>query len=138
GSLAAGSAVSVASGATLGGNGTINGPVTVASGGTLAPGTSIGTLTLGSSPSLGGTLSMEINRSAVPNADKLNVLAPLTYGGTLTILNVGSGLTGGEVFDLFDATSFSGSFATISTLPTIPAGDNWYLGDLNVNGQIYV
>src|SRR5207249_3522251 len=70
GSLDAGSTVTV-NGGTLGGTGTINGAVAVNSGGTLAPGASIGTLTFGSSLTLSGTTTMEINRGAVPNADKI-------------------------------------------------------------------
>ena len=138
GSIGGGGAT-VASGATLGGSGTIGGTVTVVSGGFLSPGGSIGTLTVSASPTLSGTTVMELDNSAVPNADKLVVSGnPLAYDGTLTINNIGPALAGGEVFDLFDATGFSGSFATISTLPTIPASDNWYLGDLNANGKIYV
>ncbi len=131
-------AVAVNAGATLGGNGSISGVVTVNSGGSLAPGGSIGTLTLGASPILAGTVLAEIDSSASPNADKLVVSGnPLAYGGVLTVNNVGPALVGGEVFDLFDATSFSGSFATFN-LPALSAGLNWYMANLNVDGTIVV
>src|SRR5262249_29833824 len=46
-------------GGTLGGTGLITGPVIVQSAGTLAPGTSIGTLSISNTLSLGGTNLME-------------------------------------------------------------------------------
>jgi autotransporter-associated beta strand protein len=133
------SAVSVASGATLGGAGTIGGVVTVASGGTLAPGTSIGTLTLNGDPVLNGEMVMEIDKDATPqNADKLvRSGGSLTFGGTLTVQNIGAALTGGEDFDLFDATSFSGSFSA-TNLPALGANLNWWAGRLMSEGRLRV
>ncbi|TAK95123.1 MAG: hypothetical protein EPO07_15755, partial [Verrucomicrobia bacterium] len=123
GSATSSGAVNVQTGATLGGNGTIAGVVTVDSGATLSPGASIGTLTLGSSPTLNGTTLMEVDNSGSPNADKLVVNGALSFGGTLTVNNIGAPLTGGEEFDLFDATSFSGSFSA-TNLPAIAGGLN--------------
>lgn len=137
GSLAAGSTVTVAVGATLGGTGTVGGPTTV--NGTVAPGTSIGTLTFTVAPTLSGTTSMEIDRAGVPNADKLVVSTgggTLAYGGTLTVVNVGGTIQAGDTFDLFDADSFSGSFATVN-LPSVP-GLTWDTSQLTVNGTISV
>jgi fibronectin-binding autotransporter adhesin len=55
GNIATGTnAVTVASGAALGGIGIINRPVTIASGGTLSPGASIGTLTVGGNVTING------------------------------------------------------------------------------------
>jgi len=132
-------AVTVNSGATLGGTGIISGPVTIASGGTLAPGASIGTLTFGSSPTLSGTVAMEINKSGASlTGDKLVVNGnPLAYGGSLTVTATGDPIAGGDTFDLFDASSFSGSF-TSSNLPALGAGLNWWLGNLTANGTITV
>ncbi|TAK91377.1 MAG: hypothetical protein EPO07_19825, partial [Verrucomicrobia bacterium] len=133
------SAISFTLGAaqTLKGNGTVNGAVTAS--GTIAPGASIGTLTLNNSPTLSGTLFMEINTTNSPATNDLLVVSgnPLAYGGTLTVTNTGNNLVGGEVFDLFDATSFSGAFSA-TNLPTLSGSLNWYLGDLTVNGKIYV
>ena len=51
--------------------------------------------------------------------------------------NIGAALTGGEVFDLFDASSFGGSFTL--DLPTgLGTGLNWYTGNLTVDGTIIV
>ncbi|TAK92756.1 MAG: hypothetical protein EPO07_19120, partial [Verrucomicrobia bacterium] len=132
------SAVSFVLGAgqTLAGNGTVLGAVTV--NGTVAPGASIGTLTLNSSPALSGTTLMEINTTNSPaTSDLLVVNAALAYGGTLTVVNTGDALVGGEQFDLFDATSFSGAFSA-TNLPALGSGLNWWLGQLSSDGKIIV
>ena len=134
GSLNAASAVTVASAATLGGNGTINGTVTVNAGGTVAPGTSIGTLTLASAPSLGGTIVAEIDRNGgSPLADKINCTGGATFGGALTVQNVGLPAQNGDTFDLFDG-AVGGTFSTIS----LPPGGllHWKTNNLTVNGTI--
>ena len=43
----------------------------------------------------------------------------------------------GEVFDLFDAASFSGSFANV-TLPALPPDRSWDLSRLAVDGSIRI
>ncbi len=131
-------AVTVLSGATLGGTGTISGLLTVNLGATLAPGASIGRLTLGAAPVLAGTTSMEINRGASPNADKLVLSSgTLTYGGALTVVNIGAALQLNDTFDLFDASAFAGSFSPI-TLPSLPTGLAWDTTQLTVDGTIRV
>lgn len=70
--------ITVASGATLGGIGTIGGNTTVNAGGFLAPGTPVGTLTTVNSVVLNGTLVIETGGATV---DRLDV------GGTLDITN---------------------------------------------------
>jgi len=139
GSGAGSSAVIIESGGTLGGMGIVSGVVTIQSGGTLAPGASIGTLTLGSSPSLSGDTTMEINKSgATVTADKLVVSGnALVYGGTLSVSSSGDTLSGGELFDLFDATSFSGTFSS-TNLPALASGLNWWSGDLATDGTLLV
>jgi autotransporter-associated beta strand protein len=126
GSLAAGSALTVQSGATLGGSGTIGGVVSVQDGGCLALGASIGTMTLNISPLLAGTTLMEISKGATPNADKLVVNGqPLTYGGTLTVTNIGTNaLALGDAFTLFNAPSYSGNFSA-TNLPPLAPGLKW-------------
>jgi hypothetical protein len=125
----------VNSGATLSGTGTLNGATVV--NGTIAPGPTIGTLTLGSNPSLNGTAVMEINRTASPNADLLTVSGnSLMYGGTLTVNNIGSALVAGNTFQLFSATGYSGAFGTV-TLPTLGANLAW-TNTLASNGTISV
>lgn len=120
----------------LSGNGTVSG--IVVTNGAIAPGSSIGTLTFNSSPTLNGVMLMEIDKGNVPTSDKLVINGnPLIYGGSLVVNNIGAALTGGEVFDLFDATSFVGGFSS-TNLPSLGAGLNWYLGSLTNNGTISV
>ena len=136
--ITVGGSLTVTSGGSLKGNGTITGTVTVNSGGTLAPGASIGSLTFVTAPTFSGTNFMEIDRAATTNADKIILSSgTLTYGGVLTVTNIGATLNGGEVFDLFDATSFSGAFAA-TNLPSLSAGLNWWTGGLTNNGTIKV
>lgn len=136
---ATGSGEVVLNGGTLGGTGVISGVLTLNSGAILAPGLSIGTLRLGSSPVLDGTVLMEIDRNnGTPLADRLVVSSgTLAYGGTLTIQNLGTALTGGEVFTLFSAPAYSGTFNAFN-LPSLGAGMNWYTGSLTNNGTLAV
>jgi autotransporter-associated beta strand protein len=76
-------AVTVASTATLGGNGSVTGAVSVQSGGTLAPGTSLGTFGEGAlSMVSGSTFQYELNSSGSPSADLLNINGDLSLGDT--------------------------------------------------------
>ncbi len=122
---------------TLKGNGTINGVVAVS--GTIAPGSSIGTLTFSSAPTLSGTNLMEIDRNAgSPLADKVVLTSgTLTYGGTLTVVNVGAALQLNDTFDFFDAGSF-GSLFSFLNLPALPTGLAWDTSQLVVDGTIKV
>jgi autotransporter-associated beta strand protein len=135
----AGSGSVTVNGGTLGGSGTIAGVVAVNSGGTVSPGPSIGTLTLNSAPTFGGTNFMEVNRNGgAPLADKIVLTSgTLNYGGTLVVSNAGAALTGGEVFTLFSAPAYSGSFES-TILPALNAGMNWYTSGLVTNGTIKV
>jgi fibronectin-binding autotransporter adhesin len=138
GSLAAGSAVSVGTGATaatLGGSGTVNGTVTVGANGTLSPGASIGTLTLGAPPSLGGTLAMEIDGDTLA-ADKLAVTGTLTWDGSLTVTHTGT-LGASDSFTLATAGGFSGWFSSVS-LPSLASGLSWDTNHLATAGVLDV
>ncbi len=134
---AASSATSIGSGGMLGGTGTL-GAVTVASGGTLAPGVGgIGTLTLSSAAlSLSGTTAMELNKAA-GTSDSVQGISTATYGGTLTVTNLGGTLAAGDSFTLFSASMYAGSFSNI-TLPSLPTGLAWNTANLGVNGTINV
>jgi hypothetical protein len=130
--------LTIRSNAFLIGNGTISGAVAVLSGGTFAPGTSVGTITLSNSPALGGALLMEISRSgSVLTNDQIQVNASLTYGGILTISNIGPDtLAPGDRFNLFNATSYSGSFMTL-ILPALASGLSW-TNQLLLDGSLQV
>jgi autotransporter-associated beta strand protein len=135
--VAAGTTLDVAAvtgGFTLGaaqvleGNGTVVGATTI--NGSIAPGTSIGTLTFDTAPTLTGNVFAELNRTNAQTADKLVGLGAL--GGTLTVTNIGPVLQPGDSFDLFDG-SLSGSFVTLN----LPGGlAHWNTSDLNGSGTI--
>lgn len=108
------SSVSIQSGATLGGSGTITGPITIASGGTVAPGNSPGVLKLtgngGSvlSMTTGSTYAVDIGPSNAPGdpngVDQIKVLpgsgsaaGDITItGATLSLTEFNGGPTAGN------------------------------------------
>lgn len=117
-------AVTVASGALLGGTGIISGPVTVQSGGTLAPGNSIGTLTISNSLTLqaGSTTRMEVNASTLAN-DTVRGLSSVSYGGTLAVINLAGTPAPGQSFPIFKTTTASGNFSSLA--PQLTGGMRW-------------
>ena len=138
------SVTTVGSMATLGGKGIVRGPVTVQSGGTLAPGTNsttIGTLTVSNTVTLqsGSNTRMKISKTPLAN-DVLRVAGTsgaLTYGGTLVVTNLAGTPVAGDSFKLFNATSYSGLFAS-SNLPPLSAGLAWSTAGLTGSGTLSV
>jgi len=128
GSLASGSTVTVNSGGTLGGTGTINGTVNVLTGGTLAPGASPGTLTIGNALTLAGDALFEIDGTNPGEFDRVVGITDLTYGGTLTIKT--ASFLGVFDLDLFDFTTRIGT-ATFSAITD--AGGNYTPDQLSMN-----
>jgi fibronectin-binding autotransporter adhesin len=122
----------------LGGSGVVAGSVTIAATGTLAPGAPFGTFTVNNALTLAGTTQVEINKTAgVLTSDRV-IASTLNCGGVLVVNNIGTdSLAQGDTFDLFDAGSVSGSFASI-TLPTLPDGLIWNTSRLLVDGTISV
>lgn len=118
-------AVTVQSGGTLSGNGSVGGALSVQSGATLSPGDGIGALSVAGNVGLaaGSTTRIELNRS-LATADRLNVAGTLTYGGTLVVTNAAGILAYGDTFQLFQAGSVAGSFASYS-LPSLASGLTW-------------
>jgi autotransporter-associated beta strand protein len=93
-------------GGKLGGNSAVGGAVTVNASGMLAPGTSaIGTLTVNNNLTLGGNVLVRLNKSLSPaqSNDMVKVTGTLSYGGTLTVTNIGSALAAGDSFSIFPA-----------------------------------
>lgn len=132
--------VTVASGATLGGTGTLASALTIPSGATLAPGAGgTGTLSVNNTLSLAGTTVMEVSKSgATLTNDKVTGVSTLTCGGTLTVTNAGpDALAAGNTFQLFSATTYSGTFTTVN-LPTLTGGLVWNSSKLYVTGTISV
>jgi autotransporter-associated beta strand protein len=126
-------AVTVSNSATLAGNGSLGGSVLVKSGGTISPaGTGvIGTLTVAGAVTLQGTTYMEVNRD-IASSDLL-AGGSISYGGTLSIANLGSPLQVGDQFTLFSSASLSGSFIVSG-----PAGVQWDTSTLATDGIIKV
>jgi autotransporter-associated beta strand protein len=114
-------------GGTLGGNGIILAPVSVATGGTLQAGLGNGdtsTLTVSNSLALAGNAVFALNRANAQNAANISGITTVTYGGTLTLTNVGAALQAGDTFNLFSAGSYTGSFAHI-VLPALGPNLAW-------------
>ena len=129
-------AVTVKSGATLGGIGTIGG-IVIEAGGEVGAGASIGTLTVGNA-SLGGSVVAEVDRNGgTPLADLIVVTPnPVAYGGTLVLRNIGAPLQVGDAFTVFNAPSYSGSFTLVSQ--TAGQSVTWNTSNLAVNGTVSV
>ena len=140
GQLSSTGACTVAANASLGGPGIIMGPVTVQADGTLQPGlggTDTSTLTISNQLTLAGNAIFALNRTNSQNAANVAGLTAVSYGGTLTLSNVGPAMQVGDTFTLFSAASFSGGFGSIS--PATPgAGLFWDLSKLFVTGTVSV
>jgi len=124
GTLPAGT-FNIASGTTLGGNGTIYPVVTIPAGATNAPGAGIGKLTVNNSVTLqaGSFTQIELNKAENTN-DQLRVVGALNYGGTLIVTNLDGQLWAGDSFKIFDALGSSGAFSS-TNLPALPNGFYW-------------
>lgn len=131
------STFTLASSQTLKGNGVINGHLVESAGSTIAPGLdAIGSLTASNTIVLAGTTSMELDAANSTN-DVLRCNASITYGGTLNLVNLGGTLPAGASFKLFNASSYLGSFSSIT--PTTPGpGQTWNTSALATSGTISV
>ncbi len=112
----AGSDLTAAAGATLGGSGSIGGAVTV--NGALAPGTNgIGALSANNTLTLASTATatLELNKTgATLTNDRVRGVSNLTYGGTHAVTESGDPFAVGDTFILFSASTYSGAFSTLS------------------------
>jgi len=123
------------SGKTLRGSGTLLGKLNAVGGSTINPGDVIGTLVVQSNITLAGAVVMELNRTnAQPNDQLISTNGTIAGGGTLTVNNLGPALEGGDVFVLFNQ-AVSG-FATVN-LPALTAGNAWQ-SNLAVDGSLRV
>lgn len=125
-------------GGVLGGTGSLLSPVTVLTGGTLAPGTSIGTLTVANTVTLGGTNLMEVAKTGgFITSDQLAGVTTLTYGGTLQLALSGDPLAPGDAIPLYSAAAYAGTFAAIE--PATPGtGLVWDTSELATTGTLKV
>jgi autotransporter-associated beta strand protein len=112
GSTAASSAVMVASTATLGGTGTVSGTIAIDAGGSLAPGTggtSIGTLTAGTTAfNATATYAVDLDGSG-PSGDLLTTAGSVACAGTLSVGSANASAIG-KVYTIVSAGLVSGAF----------------------------
>ena len=118
---------------TIAGAGGVSGDVTV--NGTASPGP-LGILNFADSLALSGTVVMEINRTNNPSADLISA-ATLSFGGTLTVTNLGGALQAGDSFQLFSG-SISGMFAATNLPALSPTNLFWDTSEINSQGIISV
>ena len=143
GQLLGAGAVSVTGSSTLAGSGLIAGPVTLSGGVSLMPGDAnaelsvSNVLTISNSLTLDSPSTVTINLSKINGVlayDRINGLTSVTYNGNL-VVNLTGNLNGSEVFHLFNAASYSGSFGNFQ-LPTLPPALSWDTSQLAVDGTL--
>lgn len=130
--------LTLTSGKTLSGGGSINGTLVAQDGSTVSPGSPVGTLTVTGDVTLNGGLRLELNRTNMPNCDHIvSDSGTVTYGGTLSVTNIGPGLQPGDTFQLFPG-AVTG-FSSIE-LATSDAGGSVYTWNnkVAVDGSIEV
>jgi hypothetical protein len=87
---------------------------------------------------LAGSADFEIGKvGPALLSDLAEVTGDLIYGGTLNVSATGQPLSDGEVFNLFDAATFGGTF-TAFNLPFLDPGLFWDTSNLTVDGTIIV
>ncbi|HLP77457.1 MAG TPA: autotransporter-associated beta strand repeat-containing protein, partial [Candidatus Paceibacterota bacterium] len=124
---------------TLSGGGTLNGFVEIGSGATFAPGNGAGTMTINNMLQLdaGSFTVMELNPAAAAN-DSVLGLTSISYGGTLTVTNLGGSFAPGDTFTLFSSVGgYGGAFDAIQ-LPPLGTGMAWDTSNLLIDGSIKV
>ncbi|POR50394.1 autotransporter outer membrane beta-barrel domain-containing protein [Bosea psychrotolerans] len=109
----AGSAVTVAAGATLAGSGTV-GATTIAAGGTIAPGNSIGTITVNGAfvQQAGSTYQVEVDPGTMTSdLIKVNGTATLANGATVSVVNyTGAAYAAGQRYTILTSTGLTGTY----------------------------
>ena len=129
--------LTVNNGQMLTGGGNITGNLNAIAGSTISPGNGIGTLTVSSNATLGGTLliELELNHTNLPVCDQIvSTGGTITGGGTLTATNLGPALQLGNRFHFFNS-GVSG-FGTVN-LPPLTNNLAW-ANQIAVDGSIKV
>jgi hypothetical protein len=95
----------------------------------------VGTLTLSSNLTLNGDLLFKVNKSLAQRNDKIVVAQDLNNAGTgsLTLTNVGPGLTAGDNFQLFNKPIPNGSALTLVSDSSVV-----WTNKLEVDGSVEV
>lgn len=129
--------LTLASGRSLSGNGTVLGSVTAASGATIVPGASVGTLVITNALVFqsGCTNIMQVDKSSNTN-DLITGMTSVSYGGRLIVSNLAGTFAAGDSFKLFSAGAYSNSFTAI-TWPAL-TGNLYWTNKLALDGTIAV
>jgi hypothetical protein len=110
--------LSVSSGATLTGAGTINAAVTVAAGGILSPGSGVGMLPINGNVVLASAAVLQYDLGTI--SDLVPITGNLALGGTLSIADTGGFGTGTYVLFTYSGTLTTNGSPTILTIGTTP------------------
>jgi hypothetical protein len=122
--------LTLANGQMLEGMGGVNGSLAVSTGATVSPGGTnttigittggypVGTLAVSGKVTLNGTTMIKLDGTS---NDVIEATGTIKYGGRLNLANIsGVPLEAGNSFQIFNATSYSGSFGSIT--PATPGG----------------
>jgi autotransporter-associated beta strand protein len=126
------------SGRKLWGNGTFNGSFILGNGSTLAPGSNnIGRLTFNNPVTFAASSTnfLEISKSPLTN-DVVKASGNAALNGSLVVTKIAGTLAPGDTFKLIDATTYSGSFSSV-TLPTLDSTMAWNTNNLT-NGVLSI
>ncbi len=133
----ANTAITIGSGATLSGHGTVA-DVYIEDGGSLILGGTPGQFTITGDLGLAEESYTLLQLAGLAAYDHLKVDGTLFAGGILDVQFVGGfNVLAGYSFDLFDAESFDGAFAEV-WLPVLTTGLEWDMDDLYTTGEIAV
>lgn len=135
GSIANSANINIGTGATLDVTGRTDTGLTVGATQTLRGN---GAFTVAGNLTNNGTVELKLSKSgSTLGFDSIHGVSQIAYGGTLKLDLSGDPFVGGESFQLFSATGYSGEFAAI--IPASPGpGLAWYKGDLAVDGTLQV
>jgi autotransporter-associated beta strand protein len=122
----------VVPGQTLSGSGFVYGDVTV--NGTVSP---AGVFTFANRLGLAGNTVMAITKTGTNLTSSRIAAITLALGGTLTVATSGDPLAAGDVIDLFNAATTTGSFLDLN-LPALPPGLAWDGSQLPTDGTLRV
>ncbi|MCB1129734.1 MAG: autotransporter-associated beta strand repeat-containing protein [Verrucomicrobiae bacterium] len=126
-------------GQRLSGTGNVLGDITMEGGSTLSIGSEFGTLGFGDDLGLseGSTTVLKIRKSSPAN-DTIHSDGAIVLGGDLLVTQTdATPLVDGDSFQLLDASSIGGSFASV-TLPSLTTGLEWNTLALEVTGTVTV
>ena len=105
--------ISVASGATVKGTGTIQNSLSIASHGALTPGNSIGTITVGSLDLTAGSVTnIELNPT---RNSMIEVVAAANIAGTVNVIQNAGNYQPGKIYEILHAGTLAGEFNPIVT-----------------------